>query len=464
MVDIDRFKHLNDTFGPAFGDRVLVEVAARLQACVRQVDTVARLSGDVFVLLVHGAGARGAEGSARRLIEVMLRPFTLDGMSFTVTCSIGIALHGHDGASMDELVKNASAAMHRVKEAGRAGYRLHQPRQGDSDLRTRIRIDHAMRQGLERGDFRLHYQPQIDLHSGALVGAEALLRWTDATLGEVAPGDFIPVAEESGFIVRLGDWVLERAVRQAAAWSGRGLRVPVSVNVSALQFQQHGFVQRVAAVLRAARLPAERLELELTEVDPAGRCRRGAGPPARARRPGRAPGHRRLRHRLLEPRLPEALPDPAPEDRPQLRARPARRGERRRHRPLDHPARPGAEAAGGRPKASRPRRSAPSSPPPAATTTRASCIRRRCRATSSSAACAAEPGSIPRQRAGTEIATTMFAWADIRSWRAAAAQRKGGDDRGRWRARAQARRSRDLAGGGAAGRPAHRPRRCRASR
>jgi len=265
VVDIDRFKHLNDTFGQAFGDRVLVEVAARLQACVRQVDTVARLSGDVFVLLVHGAGARGAEGSARRLIEAMLRPFTLDGMSFTVTCSIGIALHAHDGRSMDELVKNASAAMHRVKEAGRAGYRLHQPRQGDTDLRARIRIDHAMRQGLERGDFRLHYQPQIDLHSGALVGAEALLRWTDATLGEMAPGDFIAVAEESGFIVRLGDWVLERAVRQAADWAGRGLLVPVSVNVSALQFQQHGFVQRVAAVLRAARLPAERLELELTE-------------------------------------------------------------------------------------------------------------------------------------------------------------------------------------------------------
>jgi len=264
IVDLDRFKHLNDTFGQLFGDRVLIEVAERLKGCLRGVDTVARLGGDQFALLAHGADTRGAEAAARRVITAMQRPFSIDGMSFTVTCSVGIALHPGDGDSMDELLKHAGSAMVRVKTTGRASYRFHQPHQ-DVDLRARIRLDHAMRQGLDAGQFRLHYQPQIDIASGKVIGAEALLRWRHPELGEVSPGEFIPVAEESGFIIALGDWVLTQAVNQAAKWHAEHRSLPVSINVSALQFQQHNFVQRVAAALLASGLPSRLLELEITE-------------------------------------------------------------------------------------------------------------------------------------------------------------------------------------------------------
>ncbi len=264
FLDLDRFKQINDSLGHLYGDRVLVEVAQRLQGCVRQVDTVARLGGDEFVLLLDQTDARGAETIARRVIEELARPFALDGMNFSVTASIGIALYPNDGATMNDLVKNADAAMYRVKERGRAGFRFYQP-QMNVDLLARMKLDHAMRIALEHGDFRLHYQPQVCLSDGTVTGAEALLRWRDADLGDVSPGEFIPVAEESGFIVALGDWVLCEAVRQAAAWQAQGRPLLVSVNVSALQFQQAGFVGRVAAVLAEHGLPARLLELELTE-------------------------------------------------------------------------------------------------------------------------------------------------------------------------------------------------------
>ena len=230
----------------------------------RELDAVARLGSDEFVLLVHKADAPGAEATARRVIEAMSRPFRLDGTEFTVTCSIGVALCPADGDNLDQLMRRADAAMHGVKESGRASFRFHRP--GDAGApRSQMQLDHAMRQALVSGQFRLHYQPQIDLGTGAIVGAEALIRWRDPELGDVAPGEFIPVAEDSGFIVPIGDWVLAQAVRQAADWHRRGLAMPVSVNVSALQFQQAGFVDRVAAALEQARLPARLLELELTE-------------------------------------------------------------------------------------------------------------------------------------------------------------------------------------------------------
>jgi EAL domain-containing protein (putative c-di-GMP-specific phosphodiesterase class I) len=157
--------------------------------------------------------------------------------------------------------------MREVKHAGRAGYRFHRARPGTTDTRSRsrMRLDHAMRLALVQGRFRLHYQPQIDLRSGRVVGAEALIRWRDPELGEIGPSEFIPMAEESGFIIAIGDWVLKRAVTQAAAWAATGTPMAVSVNVSALQFQQPGFVDGVAEALREAGLPPRLLELELTE-------------------------------------------------------------------------------------------------------------------------------------------------------------------------------------------------------
>lgn len=267
FANLDRFKHVNDTLGHEFGDRVLVDVAERLKASLRQVDTVTRLGGDEFVMLVHQADAHGAETAARRILETLQRPFTHGGMSFVVTCSIGIVLYPRDGSGLDELVRRADAAMHEVKAAGRASYRFHEScvRISDSDQRGRLKLDSAMRQALVDGNFRLHYQPQVDMHSGKVLGAEALIRWRDPELGDVSPAEFIPVAEQSGFIVPIGDWVLRQAVHQAAQWYAQGRGLVVSINVSAVQFHRAGFVDRVASALAAAGLPPGLLELELTE-------------------------------------------------------------------------------------------------------------------------------------------------------------------------------------------------------
>jgi diguanylate cyclase (GGDEF)-like protein len=264
LIDLDRFHRINDSLGHAAGDRVLADVAQRIGRCLRSEDLLARVGGDQFALLVDGADATVAEAAARRVLEAVAVPFRHDGAPFSLTCSIGGALCPQHGDSADALLRHAESAIHAAKDGGRAGYRLHGERRGGGH-RDDIRLDHAMRQALTAGRFRLHYQPQVAAEDGRLVGAEALLRWRDPALGEVPPARFIPVAEASGFVVALGDWVLERAVRQAAAWQAAGRSVPVAVNVSALQFRQPDFVERVAAALAASRLPPPALELELTE-------------------------------------------------------------------------------------------------------------------------------------------------------------------------------------------------------
>lgn len=264
FLDLDHFKQINDSMGHPFGDRVLIEVTERLKKCLRQVDTAARLGGDEFVLLLHQADANGAEICARRVQEELAAPFNLDGMGFTVTCSIGIALYPDDGTSMDDLIKNADSAMYHVKERGRADFRFYQ-RQMNIGLLSRMKIDHAMRQALEHDLFRLHYQPLVNLESEAIFGVEALLRWHDKDLGEVSPAQFIPIAEETGLIVAIGNWVMGTAISQAALWNNNGHRICVSVNVSALQFQQMDFVENIANALQQAGLAPDRIELELTE-------------------------------------------------------------------------------------------------------------------------------------------------------------------------------------------------------
>jgi diguanylate cyclase (GGDEF)-like protein len=225
-LNLDRFKHINDTLGRSLGDRVLTDVAERLLTTLRQVDTVCRLGADEFVMLVHHADAAGAERSAQRLLEVMQRSFMLEELSFTVTCSVGIALYPGDGNAADELLQAADAAMHDAKDKGGSGFRFHEARDASaSKSRNRMKLDHAMRQALVAGRFRLHYQPQVDLYSGEIVGAEALVRWRDPELGEVTPAELIPVAERSGFIVALGAWVLRQAVQQAALWRDKGYRL-----------------------------------------------------------------------------------------------------------------------------------------------------------------------------------------------------------------------------------------------
>ncbi len=264
FIDLDRFKSINDTLGHSFGDMVLKQVAERVQQCLRPYDTMARLGGDEFVVILYQADMHAAEHVGERILEVLTAPFERDDMRFIVTCSIGVSLYPQDGADIGELIKNADDAMYRVKEQGRASLRFYQ-RQMNVDLLARMKLDHAMRLALQHGAFRLNYQPQVHIASGAVIGAEALIRWRDAEMGEVSPGRFIPVAEETGFIVAIGDWVMQEAVRQAAVWYGAGMQIPVSVNVSAPQFQQKGFVTKVASALATANLPAEMLELELTE-------------------------------------------------------------------------------------------------------------------------------------------------------------------------------------------------------
>ena len=264
LIDLDRFRQINDSLGHEVGDRVLQTVAHRIQACLRADDVLARLGSDQFVVLVCPADAGAAEATARRILNVVAQPCSVDGAPFTLTCSIGIALAPSHGSHVDDLVRHAEAAMRTVKSAGRAHFRMHQAR-AEGDRRHNMQLDHAMRQALVSGRFRLHYQPLVNLADGRVVGAEALLRWRDPELGEVSPAQFVPVAEDSGFIVPIGEWVLGQAVRQATLWHQRGHTVPIAVNVSALQFRQPHFVDRVASVLAVSGLPAQLLELELTE-------------------------------------------------------------------------------------------------------------------------------------------------------------------------------------------------------
>ena len=264
FLDLDRFKNINDSLGHAFGDRVLIQVAERLRACMRDGDILCRLGGDEFVAYVDGVNEDGARRVGERFLQALTRPFNLDEFSFTLGGSIGISMYPQNGTTLDELIKQADTAMYQVKGQARGGLQFYEPEMS-GDLLERMKLESAMRAAMEQGRFEVHYQPQLRLSDGRLVGAEALLRWMDHERGPVPPSVFIPLAEESGYIVSLGAWVVEQAVRQAAQWYRQGTPITVAVNVSAMQFRQPGFVQHLAGVLSAEGLPAQWLELELTE-------------------------------------------------------------------------------------------------------------------------------------------------------------------------------------------------------
>jgi len=264
FIDLDHFKIINDSLGHQFGDRVLKLVAERLLSCLRSDDMLSRLGGDEFVLYLQGCDEALAASVAQRILREMLRPFLLDGIGFSVQCSIGVAQYPGHGHTLDELIMQADTAMYRVKERGRGHYSFYQP-QMNSGLLSRMKLEHAMRQALEHGRMAVFFQPQVHIGSNRIVGAEALLRWTDPDFGVVSPGVFIPMAEESGYIVTLGAWVLEQSIREAARWSEKGLPLKVSVNVSALEFRQPDFVERLRSLLAHHGLRSHLLELELTE-------------------------------------------------------------------------------------------------------------------------------------------------------------------------------------------------------
>jgi diguanylate cyclase (GGDEF)-like protein/PAS domain S-box-containing protein len=265
FLDLDHFKNINDSLGHRVGDEVLMELALRLKTTVREQDTVSRLGGDEFILLLPDTDAAGAAHVAEKLLHAALLPFQIEQHELTVTPSIGIALYPKDGVCLDTLSKCADAAMYRAKGDGRNSYRFFTTEiQAHSD-RTLL-LDNALRRALERKQLALHYQPQISMTTGQTVGAEALLRWTHPELGAISPAEFIPIAESSGLILPIGEWVIRTAVKQLADWIAAGMApLTMAVNLSSVQFRHADLPQLVTNLLEEAGLPASLLELELTE-------------------------------------------------------------------------------------------------------------------------------------------------------------------------------------------------------
>jgi diguanylate cyclase (GGDEF)-like protein len=261
LLDLDRFKDINDTLGHPAGDLLLKQVAARLSACVREVDTVARIGGDEFAIVQVGIkDATEAQLLSRRLLELFQTPLELDGHDSLVTVSIGIALIPTDASIPAKLLQHADIALYRAKEEGRNASRFFEPEM-DARLQRRKAVEHDLRLALSRDELELFYQPKISLLNDELAGVEALVRWRHPERGLVPPGEFIGIAEETGLILQLGEWVLRSAARQATLWPG----LQISVNISPAQFRQPDLVQVVQNALRQSGLAPHRLELEVTE-------------------------------------------------------------------------------------------------------------------------------------------------------------------------------------------------------
>jgi diguanylate cyclase (GGDEF)-like protein/PAS domain S-box-containing protein len=267
LLGVDRFKRINDSLGHMIGDRLLQSIAQRLVDCVRASDTVSRQGGDEFVILLPElTHARDATVCADKILEVLRSPHRIDEHELHVTASIGIVTYPDDGTDVDTLMKRAEFAMYHAKENGRDNRQFFKP---DLNVRAleRQSLENGLRYALEREEFKLHYQPKLNLRNGAIVGVEALIRWLHPELGLVPPADFIPIAEESGLIVPIGRWVLAEACHQAQAWQDIGLApIRVGINISAVELRANDFVEFMQLMLAATGFEAQFLELELTET------------------------------------------------------------------------------------------------------------------------------------------------------------------------------------------------------
>lgn len=283
FIDLDHFKVINDSLGHGAGDELLRVVSGRLKSCVRRSDTVARLGGDEFVVLLSDLSStevvprvvtRIAESISAhpRIVETVQRilgavsdPFLVAGRELNTTCSIGVALYPQDGDNPDALLKNADAAMYRAKELGRNNFQFYTA-ELNARMGERLSLQAGLRHAAEREEFFLQYQPKVDLRTGAISGLEALLRWNSAELGPVPPSKFIPVLEETGMIIEVGNWVMERALSDRARWSAKGLGpVRIAVNVSAIQLKRKDFAATVAQVVQKSTDGRPGLDLEITE-------------------------------------------------------------------------------------------------------------------------------------------------------------------------------------------------------
>jgi diguanylate cyclase (GGDEF)-like protein len=266
FLDLDGFKHINDSLGHAVGDRLLQSIAKRLVSCVRGADTVSRQGGDEFVVLLSEMEkSEDAAITARRMLQAVAKAHSVELHDLHVTASIGVSVYPDDGMDSETLIKNADTAMYQAKENGRQSYQFFKPAMNVRAV-ERQSIEESLRTALQRKEFSVHYQPKINIQTGLICGAEALLRWTHPTQGPISPARFIPVAEDCGLILPIGNWVLREACKQARAWMDAKLPLAtIAVNISAMEFRDDRFLAGIFKILDDTQLDPKYLELELTE-------------------------------------------------------------------------------------------------------------------------------------------------------------------------------------------------------
>ena len=267
FIDLDRFKLVNDTLGHAAGDRLLQEVARRLARSTREGDTVARLGGDEFMVIVPNLNhPQGAATVAQKILHALVQPIPIDGQEVFASASIGVSLFPADAGTADDLIRNADTAMYSAKRMGRNNCQFYTA-DLNAQMQERLAIEHGLRLAEQRNELHLLYQPKIDLSSRGIIGVEALVRWHHPSLGLISPERFIPIAEETGLIVPIGEWVLRTACEKIRDWRDQGIELPVAVNLSARQFRQRNLAQTINGILSDTGVPPACLEIEITESD-----------------------------------------------------------------------------------------------------------------------------------------------------------------------------------------------------
>lgn len=262
LLDLDRFKHINDSLGHSYGDLLLKEVGERLNASLKPNELVCRIGGDEFAILLENTSESKIEKAAEKILSTLRKTYLIEKEELHVTPSIGVSIFPDHGNSFESLLMKADTAMYKVKEQGKNHYKIYNE---EMDIEPQVTLENALRKGIERNELVLYYQPQVSLESNHIVGVEALLRWIRPNQGMVPPCEFIPLAEETGLILPLGEWVLQEACSQSVKWEEQGLTVRIAVNISAMQFKQHNFIETVTRILFDTKANPENIELEITE-------------------------------------------------------------------------------------------------------------------------------------------------------------------------------------------------------